>query len=709
MLNFFIEMLDILPHISLAILLLFVFDAVIAGAKRYKRNRIFTPYRILIVGVFVSAFSLIYPISVMASKQDAPASFIIAFFSSVQLSLKFFFTGGKIADITEILDGIENVSSAVYSTYSIYGGFLYFFAPMLSMGLVLSFFKNLRAQIRYSLSFGKEVHIFSEMNERSVAFAKSIAKKSEGKLFCRDLIVFAGVADGEKEEKLSLLEDANEIGAIIFHKDLASIKLTKRKHSVYIMGDNEFEKVRIARAIIKDYSSRPEDKMGLYIFSDSQLSKSFLDSYTEEEKKAIKMRVERINDIRFLIYNYLDLHGIELFKTAREIDGIREISVAVVGLGRYGIETVKALLWYCQMPGYRVRITAFERDKEAKSKFIAAFPSFVLGKDMFCNGDMKYRLDIIDGSNVGTKEFTDAICNMRSQLSHIFVCMGEDGRNLCAAVDIRRYLAKEGADITTVIYDSSLKERIDQPWEEEKDDEKEKAKKLHIIGDMCNFYAIDNIIGSELVETEGKQLNDSWNMTVDTWGVETEKVLESRKNFYMNDYNFYSSVSRALHLHLRRDIVAGKANIEKVFPMLSKSYCTDTDRSEYWYSFIIENTTSAKKAFMLKKALEETVSKLPEDAKTVFSENGKADIASLVKRYQNEKYPLAIRGGETLMMTISELVSLILAAADIEHVRWNAYMRSEGFSYGKKSIEHKLHHNIVKVSELSLYDCIKDV
>ena len=45
----------------------------------------------------------------------------------------------------------------------------------------------------------------------------------------------------------------------------------------------------------------------------------------------------------------------------------------------------------------------------------------------------------------------------------------------------------------------------------------------------------------------------------------------------------------------------------------------------------------------------------------------------------------------------------------VEHIRWNAYMRTEGYIYAPQRYDlGKMHYNLVPVSELSNDDLRKD-
>ena len=48
--------------------------------------------------------------------------------------------------------------------------------------------------------------------------------------------------------------------------------------------------------------------------------------------------------------------------------------------------------------------------------------------------------------------------------------------------------------------------------------------------------------------------------------------------------------------------------------------------------------------------------------------------------------------------------------AEMEHVRWNAYMYTEGFVYNKNTDRSfKMHGNLVDVEDLSVEDMLKDI
>ncbi len=619
--------------IAFAILLATVVDAFVVSKLRYKRKRLLTPNRTLILGTFVSAAVLFCPLYLEVFTDSVGIvewgkSILIAIQHSIRL---FAFDG----DYMDIVDSVADLAPTVQMLYTALGAFLYFFAPMLTFSLILSFFQNISAHRKYVLSFWKHTHVFSELNEKSLALASSIdeaynkigtGKRRRWRFFRRALIVFTDVLDTDDEESLDLFEEAKEIGAILFSKDLESIRyrfkrMSFRKVDFYLISDDEEEKIRHAEGIMREYDM---EGVELRVFSDDIRSELLLAA-----KNVQRMRVIRVNDIQSLIYHNLDVHGLRLFQNARSVsDTERVISAVIVGLGKYGIEMMKALTWFCQMDGYKIKINAFDIDEHAREHFTNLCPELMSEKlnGREIPGEARYEINIHGGIDSNSLAFADALAEI-TDATYIFVCLGTDEDNLATAVRIRSLCERVRGthdsftpDIETVIYDPNIRNTMGVKWDEGAEEEnidgvtnfKKQSYHLHMIGDLKHFYSVATLIDSELVEA-GKQVHLRW-------GDESE--------FWKFEYNYRSSVAKAIHERLR-----AKINLD--IPGASKD----------WNS-----------------------------------------------RTQDEK----------------------LAIGKIEHVRWNAYMRTEGYQFSgnkEKTSRNdlgKLHHNLVPVTELTDEDLRKD-
>ncbi len=556
--------------VSVAFIVAALLDSLVVIKLNYKRKRLLTPNKILILGTFLSACTFLCPIYMKKLPEslgwlDWCNSILISMQHSIRL---FAFDGGY----TDIVGTVSDLPKAVRILYTSFGAFLYCFAPLLTFGLILSFFKNASAYRKYLLSFRKHTHVFSELNMRSLALAKSIvknnkeARKSASTRKSRKpkaLIVFTDVPEKRGGEIAELAEQAREIGAIIFSKDLEAIrfmsKRSRREVSFYLISDDEEEKLRHAQSIMRDYDY-PQVK--LRVFSDNTRSELMMASKTTKNIKAL-----RVNDIQSLIYHNLDLHGTRLFENARPLeDGTRLISAVIVGLGKYGTEMLKALTWFCQLEGYKIKIHAFDIDKKALIRFKSMCPELMSDElnGKYIPGESAYEIRIHSGIDVTTARFTKKLKEL-SDATYVFVSLGNDETNLSVSSRIRSiyagingrppivasYTPKNGMpvppdkylpcvpDIETVIYNSEIRKLMSVKWENDPDNEKpcgvtnhkNERYDLHMIGDLEHFYSEDTLINSELVQ-DGLNLHCKHN---------------DDTTFWQYEYNYRSSIARALH------------------------------------------------------------------------------------------------------------------------------------------------------------------
>lgn len=779
--------------ISATIFLVAILDAFVLSKLKYKRKRILTPNKMLILGTFVSATILLCPIYLEKfSDSIGWVEWGKSVLLSMQHAIRLFAFEGDFMEFFDT-DTITSLTPLVQMLYTGASAVLYVFAPFLTFGLILSFFKNVSSYRRYLLSFWKRTHVFSELNEKSLALAKSIndaylKKEAENskwfKFWRKPLIVFTEVIDKDDEETLELIEEAKEMGAILFTKDLESIRyrnrhLSIRKVNFYLISNDEGEKIRHAESIIAEYKYIKHTK--LFLFSNNIESKSFLDSYSEKDREDMNLKVVRVNDIRALIYHNLNDNGIKLFEGANDLPGgTREISAVIVGLGQYGMEILKSLLWYSQLPDYRITINAFDEREEAQSILKASCPEIRIGEAVDGEGDMRYTLNI-KKAKYGTQEFYDAIMDLnewktangtksiKTQITYMFVCLGNDGDNIAAVKGIRNWLANGNVFpyIETVVYDSSLKERISADFSEQN---------INIIGDLVGFYSEGTVINSELTN-DGLEVHKRW-----------DDSDNPENNYYMNDYNYYSSLASALHRNLRKKLIQYD-KIDEVFPFYSKYKPEEkklfqrindnaeikklsnemTEFADYLYIKLAyvhykklkvgerKKVLDILKDYMNKKDISLNIPMLSDanayfegyelyiqsfdskDKKKVMRMLFDAIVEIKTSEVQDETERRKLihsleytqLSEESDQRLVCEYVKQQMGQVDndafnmnvyfdkghqfaqVEHVRWNAYVRTEGFRRAgtpdKKYRKYKMHYDIVPVELLTFADRVKDI
>lgn len=622
----------------------------------YKTHRLLTPYRILFGGTFLSAFFLFLPICLEQFEQVLPfPRYFGAFLISLHNAIRLFAIDN---DFATILDGIAAEAEWFAAAYTVLGTTLYILAPVLTFSFILSFFKNMASYRRYFFSLGRTVHIFPALNAHSMALAESIAaecKNREGvRRLWRDVIVFTDVIDQDGEEHYELMEKTRLLGAIVFHKDLESIKLRRRffyRTSIlnfYLIEEDEAEKIRYATSIVKDYDFAENT---LYIFSSSVQCRLLF-----ETKPNTALHIIRVNDIRSLIYHNLDVYGIRLFHKARWYNN-STISVVIVGLGKYGTELLKALTWFCQVTGFALKINVYEQRATAEAEFTAMCPELMAMNRNTIEGEAHYDITIHSGVDVTTSDFLTELAKIKDA-TYIFVSLGTDARNISVAEQIRSLYASLNRrfhpDIETVVYDTHLRKTMGYTWNaygvlnEPRDKESDgirnyrgQAYRIHMIGDLESFYSTDTVIDSPLV-TSG------------------------------------------LHIHLRYTTAPAfqKAREIKGTPL-----------------------TAEEEEAIYASASPATVKEFWQKEYCYRSSVAKALAENLRQRLSDAGY-LKLLGNDTPWA--ERRFEERLAIGTVEHVRWNAYMRAEGYRKGPRNDLAKLHPNLVSVKELKPEDLCKD-
>ena len=541
--------------------------AIISSLLKYNGKR--HTEKILFIGTFISGMILFCALNSHSFDHLQTAEkWSNTVLASLRQAMGMFTIEGNYSDVASILsDGgaFALLDGRIKDTYVTFAVILYAIAPILTFGFILSFIKNAAAHIRYTLSFYKEAHVFSELNEKTLALAKSLLKGDGSGIISRDIIVFTDVFNKEGDESAEIIEEAKKIGAVLFSKDLASIKykskLSRRRLNFYLISENEAEKTAHIEHIIESYNY---DRTKLFVFSDSTETTLYLQSYAKVDKEPLKIEVVRINDIRSLIYHDLNDNGLRLFENAKpQKDSNRKITAVIFGLGKYGSEMLRALFWYCQVPGYTVHIKAYDEREDVKEAFLASCPDITLDKEFTSENGARYKIEV-STFNADGCDFTEVL----KGATLCFVCLGNDDINLRTAMRARcaaEKLGQTNTDVKTVIYDSNIKERICYDYgEAEPTRDDMRYYKINIIGDINSFYSKETVINSELIRA-GFAVHSRW---------ESSTGVLSRNRFFMNDYNFFSSLASALHdglyAKIYEKITASEEYCKEYFPQFTK-------------------------------------------------------------------------------------------------------------------------------------------
>lgn len=488
----------------------------------YRCGQMLSPLKCMSVSIFLSAAALFFPLHKAVLPGDL-AGYVQALLLSVHSTMRLFVLDGEFDGMQAFLS--EVASQSIRRGYSVLATILYVGAPALTFGFVLSFFKNVSAYRRVFLHYAADLYVFSELNEKSLFFARDIKNKHP-----KCLIVFTDVFENNEESIFELCEKARELKAVCFKKDITAINWSfhskSREVFLFAIGDDDAENVGQSIRLAERYGGFPNYR--LFIFSSGIESELLFQSAFDW-----KMRIRRINPIRALVDQTLYHTGNTYFENALAGGEKKRITVVLVGLGLYGTEMLKALTWFCQMDGYEVALHAFDQDPKAEKKFAAKCPELMSPEKNAVRtaGEAQYDIHIYSGVDVETSEFLQAL-GMIGPISHVFVALGSDSRNIRTAIQVRIQClrSRQHPKIQTVVCDPLKKRGL-----ETISDYRGCPYDIDFIGDYASVYSEDTLLNSEL-ETVALNRHLKWGSEQDFWAYER---------------NYRSSVAAAIHLKMR--------------------------------------------------------------------------------------------------------------------------------------------------------------
>ena len=560
--------------VSVALILATIAVCIFSIAFRKKRRRwLIKPFYAIAIGVFVASSVIFLPIY----RRDF--NVVQTIILSIHNAIRLFIVDGE---FTVISEQTSLFTSDVFRlSYDFVAGILFLAAPMLTLGVVASFFKAAWSYLFYVVcGFKRDAYIFSQLNERSITLAHSLKQNDK-----RRLIIFTDVFEENKESTYELIERAKNIGALCFKSDITitNFRFHSRKSKLYffIVGSDDEENINQAIALSSPEGSTNLNVLGqkmngydypsadnrIYIFAKSTSCEPLINAIDTKY-----MKIRRINDMQSLIYRLLYERGNELFDSAIEtgrtvtnpVTGEQEneklISAVIIGLGIHGTEMLKALPWFGQMYPYRMEINAFDKSPHAAMRFRSECPELYdfdpnnaadssLVKDHPHNGDFEtkgeahYKITIHSNVDVNLDRF-DARIQTLKNATYVLVALGDDNHNIKTAIKIRSLLKRVGANpiIHAIVYNQSKNSLLGRMH-----NFSNQTYDIIPIGSLDVAYSEDSILPSEL-EKKALERHLSW---IDTRNKSPEQVVEERereeKSFWAYDYNYRSSIASVIH------------------------------------------------------------------------------------------------------------------------------------------------------------------
>ena len=684
--------------------LMFCALAYVHHLKKSKKKSFIKALSIWILGVYFSALALTLPIYMngLAGKADYALRVIV---SSMHQAFQMF-TLDVDRDIVIQLSVAQNWESQ--AAYRILSAEL-IAAPVLTFAFVLSFFKSFLDMLRYWMLFLCDAYIFSELNERSLALAKSVREKDP-----KALIVFTGVTNKEDESMADLFEEAEQVDAIIQKKEIHNInfgsKGKRRKLYFFTIKEDETKNQIQSLQLIDKYQKRKNT--WLYVFSTRFECEMLLN-----QKDAGEIIVRRINVIQSLVYNRLYNDGYSIFLAADKVSSgkasqaeEKPVHCLVIGMGRHGTEMVKALAWFGQMPGCRMIIDAYDLDEHAKERFTAQCPELMSEEHnrVDPSGDeASYRIAIHSGVDVALSTFEEEIRQM-TDVCYVFISLGSDEDNIRTAIAMRTlFSAMNGKNsvvpmIETVVYQPEEMQALNAG--EGISDYQLNPYRIHFIGSMEEMYSVDVIMQSE-IEREAEKYHLQWVETPIEKGLEKadRQIEELLKKLPEEKKKQAEAILKSKQPDQGDPIetITNRIKQKKEAAEIVGRLFTRNDPAETSRITDIKNDLEKLNAAFedtIKGSITENIKKFYRYEYYFRSSSSVVIHVNTLKRILNRQ-----------VKNVDELDARKEELSRLEHIRWNAYMRSEQYRFAPETNRlGRLHKDLVPFSQLEMEEQDKD-
>lgn len=380
--------------------------------------------------------------------------------------------------------------------YGLYASVLNVLAPVLGGAILLDILQGAFPKVKLffkQLLIWKTEYFFSELNNNSLACAESILEEKYAP-FCRPVIVFTDVyTDGENEQSSELLKKAKALGGVCMNDDLVHVnyRFTAKKE-FWLIDEKEIDNIKELAELangrkwenLKKSIVRVFYQDDSYMLTESGIVHQVREKYREKivkprgpkNRRADEDTVEsilnekapailRTRHYQNMVYNILE--ELPLFTPLIGREGQLELDVAVLGNGSIGTEMFLSTYWCGQMNDIplSVNMVALDEPNTATGKidkisteiFESAKENSPLlriyaGKEEYNKPYFTFRYckADVDSADISTLECTvpprtqtekQVAAKQLIDCDYFFVALGDDALNIRIAEKIYRAIA----------------------------------------------------------------------------------------------------------------------------------------------------------------------------------------------------------------------------------------------------------------------------
>lgn len=162
------------------------------------------------------------------------------------------------------------------------------------------------------------------------------------------------------------------------------------------------------------------------------------------DKRIFKLR--RIDDVEIFAWN--TLRDADLFKNMQTYGGENLISILIVGMGDYGDAFLRAAVWMYQRDDVRLEINVVDTRGDVRKRLQHQYPELIEKNDCDEDGEAHYSIRFLENTDLFAGDLEEILLNdgaehmqMRARLNRTtvaFVTLGDDDINIRAALELRQ-------------------------------------------------------------------------------------------------------------------------------------------------------------------------------------------------------------------------------------------------------------------------------
>ena len=440
------------------------------------------------------------------------------------------------------------------------------FAPIVTSVLLFQLLGLSLKQIKYRwiMHWRNDVHIFSDMNERSLELANSIRDQEQW-----SPIIFCSADDSSMKgetyinyKKLRALALKTTMKELTFSRYLLGRKIHLH---FYQINDDSDTNISGLHEIVNEFHQLSQKsnkstrcKIEIVVFSTDQTTPDYIDA----ERAFLRNNSALADNISLVLYNELLLSCYNLLFNHPYVEEATNNTrhLLLVGGGHFGKEFIKMVAWTSRLYSFRTTLDVIDKDSDRiANELRLACPDldFSLHNITFHKANV-YEGNFEDTLNVIRTKLNPSPASNNVFCDYIVVSLGNDQVTYDTATMLRQYCLRNSSRKNYFIALKIL-DKIKADAIKTLPSDKTNSVKYEVFGGIPTIYNIDKLHNFPIKEiAEDIHLYTNVYITNPNLQKTDKQVIKEIKRYYDSEYLQSSSYSCALHLKFKKILLTEK-------------------------------------------------------------------------------------------------------------------------------------------------------